>query len=239
MIEVTNLSKKFGDFTALDNINFKAKKGEIITLLGPNGAGKSTLMRCLCGFYVPDAGRVKIDGVNVDGKQAKVLTKLGYMPENTPLYLEMKVIEYLRFIADVYGLSATKFAQNLDEVVEKLDLKSVLEQKIATLSKGFTRRVGVAVVMLHKPHFLVLDEPTEGLDPNQKIVLRKYLTEYAKEAMVLISTHLLEEAEALSTRVLLLNHGKLIADTTVTEMKRKAPDKNLSELFYNLTNNEA
>ncbi|MDO4184629.1 MAG: ABC transporter ATP-binding protein [Rhodospirillales bacterium] len=239
MIEVTNLSKKFGDFTALDNINFKAKKGEIITLLGPNGAGKSTLMRCLCGFYVPDAGRVKIDGVNVDGKQAKVLTKLGYMPENIPLYLEMKVIEYLRFIADVYGLSATKFAQNLDEVVEKLDLKSVLEQKIATLSKGFTRRVGVAAVMLHKPHFLVLDEPTEGLDPNQKIVLRKYLTEYAKEAMVLISTHLLEEAEALSTRVLLLNHGKLIADTTVTEMKRKAPDKNLSELFYNLTNNEA
>ena len=239
MIEVTNLSKKFGDFTALDNINFKAKKGEIITLLGPNGAGKSTLMRCLCGFYVPDAGRVKIDGVNVDGKQAKVLTKLGYMPENTPLYLEMKVIEYLRFIADVYGLSATKFAQNLDEVVEKLDLKSVLEQKIATLSKGFTRRVGVAAVMLHKPNFLVLDEPTEGLDPNQKIVLRKYLTEYAKEAMVLISTHLLEEAEALSTRVLLLNHGKLIADTTVTEMKRKAPDKNLSELFYNLTNNEA
>lgn len=239
MIEVTNLSKKFGDFTALDNINFKAKKGEIITLLGPNGAGKSTLMRCLCGFYVPDAGRVKIDGVNVDGKQAKVLTKLGYMPENTPLYLEMKVIEYLRFIADVYGLSATKFAQNLDEVVEKLDLKSVLEQKIATLSKGFTRRVGVAAVMLHKPHFLVLDEPTEGLDPNQKIVLRKYLTEYAKDAMVLISTHLLEEAEALSTRVLLLNHGKLIADTTVTEMKRKAPDKNLSELFYNLTNNEA
>ena len=239
MIEVTNLSKKFGNFTALDNINFKAKKGEIITLLGPNGAGKSTLMRCLCGFYVPDAGRVKIDGVNVDGKQAKVLTKLGYMPENTPLYLEMKVIEYLRFIADVYGLSATKFAQNLDEVVEKLDLKSVLEQKIATLSKGFTRRVGVAAVMLHKPHFLVLDEPTEGLDPNQKIVLRKYLTEYAKEAMVLISTHLLEEAEALSTRVLLLNHGKLIADTTVTEMKRKAPDKNLSELFYNLTNNEA
>ena len=239
MIEVTNLSKKFGDFTALDNINFKAKKGEIITLLGPNGAGKSTLMRCLCGFYIPDAGRVKIDGVNVDGKQAKVLTKLGYMPENTPLYSEMKVIEYLRFIADVYGLSATKFAQNLDEVVEKLDLKSVLEQKIATLSKGFTRRVGVAAVMLHKPHFLVLDEPTEGLDPNQKIVLRKYLTEYAKEAMVLISTHLLEEAEALSTRVLLLNHGKLIADTTVTEMKRKAPDKNLSELFYNLTNNEA
>lgn len=239
MIEVTNLSKKFGDFTALDNVNFKAKKGEIITLLGPNGAGKSTLMRCLCGFYVPDAGRVKIDGVNVDGKQAKVLTKLGYMPENTPLYSEMKVIEYLRFIADVYGLSATKFAQNLDEVVEKLDLKSVLEQKIATLSKGFTRRVGVAAVMLHKPHFLVLDEPTEGLDPNQKIVLRKYLTEYAKEAMVLISTHLLEEAEALSTRVLLLNHGKLIADTTVTEMKRKAPDKNLSELFYNLTNNEA
>ncbi len=239
MIEVTNLSKKFGNFTALDNINFKAQKGEIITLLGPNGAGKSTLMRCLCGFYVPDAGRVKIDGVNVDGKQAKVLTKLGYMPENTPLYLEMKVIEYLRFIADVYGLSATKFAQNLDEVVEKLDLKSVLEQKIATLSKGFTRRVGVAAVMLHKPHFLVLDEPTEGLDPNQKIVLRKYLTEYAKEAMVLISTHLLEEAEALSTRVLLLNHGKLIADTTVTEMRRKAPDKNLSELFYNLTNNEA
>lgn len=239
MIEVINLSKKFGDFTALDNVNFKAKKGEIITLLGPNGAGKSTLMRCLCGFYIPDGGQIKVNGDSVDSKHEKVLANVGYMPENTPLYSEMLVIEYLRFVADIYGLSASEFAENLDDVVQKLDLKSVLEQKISTLSKGFTRRVGVAAVMLHKPKFLVLDEPTEGLDPNQKIVLRKYLAEYAKEAMVLISTHLLEEAEALSTRVLLLNHGKLIADTTVTEMKSKAPNKNLSELFYNLTNNEA
>ena len=122
--------------------------------------------------------------------------------------------------------------------MEKLDLQSVLKQKIATLSKGYTRRVGVAAVMLHKPSFLVLDEPTEGLDPNQKIALRKYLKEYAKKSLVLISTHLLEEAEALKSRIVLLNHGKLIADTSVDEMKNKSPDKSLSELFYDLTNDE-
>lgn len=239
MIEVLSLSKKFGDFTALDNISFKAEKGEVITLLGPNGAGKSTLMRCLCGFLVPDGGSIKINGQNVQEKLSEVLEIVGYMPENTPLYSEMKVAEYLHFVAEIYGLSPSERKENFADVVEKLDLKSVIEQKIATLSKGFTRRVGVAAVMLHKPKFLILDEPTEGLDPNQKIVLRKYLKEYAKEALVLISTHLLEEAELMSSRVLLLNHGKLIADSSVAEMKRKAPDKNLSELFYNLTNNEA
>ena len=238
MIEVINLTKKFGDFTALDNVSFKAKKGEIITLLGPNGAGKSTLMRCMCGFLVPDCGCIKINNQNVQEKLSEILKSVGYMPENTPLYSEMKVVEYMQFVADVYGMKQDDFEKNLLEVVEKLDLQSVLKQKIATLSKGYTRRVGVAAVMLHKPSFLVLDEPTEGLDPNQKIALRKYLKEYAKKSLVLISTHLLEEAEALKSRIVLLNHGKLIADTSVDEMKNKSPDKSLSELFYDLTNDE-
>lgn len=238
MIEVRNLSKKFGDFTALDDVSFTADKGEIITLLGPNGAGKSTLMRCICGYYIPDGGSVQFNGKELKDNLPEVLQSVGYMPENTPLYSEMLVIEYLKFVAGVYKLTAEEFAKNLDEVVEKLDLRAVLKQKIATLSKGYTRRVGVAAVMLHKPEILILDEPTEGLDPNQKIVLRDYLKQYAKGALVLISTHLLEEAEALLSRVLLLNHGRLIEDMNVNELKKKAPNESLSKLFYNLTNNE-
>ncbi len=238
MIEVVNLSKKFGDFTALDNINFNAREGEIITLLGPNGAGKSTLMRCLCGFYLPDGGSVKINGQNVQENLSEILKTLGYMPENTPLYPEMTVFEYMRFISGVYKMRPDEFKTSLEEMVKQLDLSSVLGQKIATLSKGYKRRVGVAAVMLHKPSFLILDEPTEGLDPNQKIALRNYLKGYAKHALVLISTHLLEEAEALSSRILLLNHGRLIEDTNVQKFKQKAPDESLAELFYNLTNDD-
>lgn len=238
MIEVVNLSKKFGSFTALDNVSFSAKEGEIITLLGPNGAGKSTLMRCLCGFYVPDGGSVSINGKNVQDKLSEILKTVGYMPENTPLYPEMTVFEYMQFIAGIYKIQANEFKKNLEEVVKCFDLSAVLGQKIAILSKGYKRRVGVAAVILHKPSFLVLDEPTEGLDPNQKIALRDYLKKCAKHALVLISTHLLEEAEALSSRILLLNHGRLIEDTSIQKFKQMAPDESLSELFYSLTNDE-
>lgn len=235
MIETRNLSKKFGDFTALDDINFQAECGEIITLLGPNGAGKSTLMRCLCGYWKPDNGSVLIDGKNLGKNLLPSLQKIGYMPENTPLYTEMKVLEYLQFTAGIYNISAKDFAKNLKFVSEKLELNTVLAQKIGTLSKGFRRRVGIAAVILHQPSVLILDEPTEGLDPNQKIVLRRFLKEYAEKALVLISTHLLEEAEALASRVLLLNHGRLIKDTSVSSLKEEAENGDLSQLFYNLT----
>ena len=239
MIETRNLSKKFGSFTALDNVSFKAEKGEIITLLGPNGAGKTTLMRCLCGYWRPAGGSVFVDGKELGENLLPSLCKIGYMPENTPLYPEMKVFEYLQFVAGVYGLKEQKFAQNLQLVREKLELDSVMMQKTGTLSKGFRRRVGIAGVMVHRPPVLILDEPTEGLDPNQKMTLRRFLKEYAENALVLISTHLLEEAEALSSRVLLLNRGRLIKDASVSELKAEAANGDLSRLFYNLTNNGA
>lgn len=239
MIETRNLSKKFGSFTALDDVSFRAESGEVITLLGPNGAGKTTLMRCLCGYWRPDGGSVLIDGADLSGSLIPSLRKIGYMPENAPLYPEMKVFEYLQFVAGVYGLSEREFAQNLRLVRERLELDAVMTQKTGTLSKGFRRRVGIAGVIVHKPSVLVLDEPTEGLDPNQKIALRRFLKEYAANALVLISTHLLEEAEALSSRVLLLNRGRLIKDAPVSALKAEASDGDLSRLFYNLTNSGA
>lgn len=236
MLEVKNLVKKFDNFTALDNVNFSAKAGEIITLLGPNGAGKSTLIRCICGYLKQNSGNIYIDKNTLEYNFEKYLSKIGYMPENTPLYGEMKVFEYLQFISGIYKLKKDDFVQNLQLVTEKLEISSVLKQKISTLSKGYRRRVGIAAAILHKPAILILDEPTEGLDPNQKITLRNFLIEYSKTHLVFISTHLLEEAEALSSRILILNHGKLIKDTTAKEMKIEAQDKGLSDLFYKLTN---
>lgn len=240
MIEIKALTKKFGNFTALDNINFSAENGEIITLLGPNGAGKSTLMRCICGYWKPDSGNVFIDNADLGENLLPSLKKIGYMPENTPLYGDMKVYEYLQFVAGIFGLSDNEFEQNLKTAVDKLELSAVLKQKISTLSKGFRRRVGVAGVILHKPQILILDEPTEGLDPNQKISLRCFLKEYAKKnsAMVLISTHLLEETEALSSRVLMLCRGRLIKDAMIEQLKREAPNGDLGLLFHNLTSAE-
>lgn len=240
MIEIKALTKKFGNFTALDNINFSAESGEIITLLGPNGAGKSTLMKCICGYWKPDVGNVFIDNVNLGENLLSSLKKIGYMPENTPLYGDMKVYEYLQFVAGIFSLSNKEFEQNLKTVVDKLELSAVLKQKISTLSKGFRRRVGVAGVILHKPQILILDEPTEGLDPNQKISLRCFLKEYAKKnnATVLISTHLLEETEALSSRVLMLCRGRLIKDAMIEQLKREAPNGDLGLLFHNLTSAE-
>ena len=162
MIETRNLSKKFGSFTALDNVSFKAEKGEIITLLGPNGAGKTTLMRCLCGYWRPNGGSVFVDGKELGENLLPSLCKIGYMPENTPPYPEMKVFEYLQFVAGVYGLKEQKFAQNLQLVREKLELDSVMMQKTGTLSKGFRRRGGIAGVMVHRPPVLILFTSAAG-----------------------------------------------------------------------------
>lgn len=235
MIEVKNITKNFSDIKALDDISFNINKGELVSLLGPNGAGKSTIIRILCGYLQPDRGEVLINGKNLNDNLIVSLKLIGYMPEAIPLYPEMKVFEYLQFIASVYGLAKSEFVANLQDVTRKLDISAVMKQKIQTLSKGFKRRVGLAAVILHQPKILILDEPTEGLDPNQKITIRKFLKEYARNNLVLVSTHLLEEAEAISSRVLVLNNGKLIEDTTIKELKMKAEDKNLSEIFYQIT----
>ncbi|MBO7556453.1 MAG: ABC transporter ATP-binding protein [Alphaproteobacteria bacterium] len=238
MIEVKNLQKSFDEVCVLKDICFKAKQGEIITLLGPNGAGKTTLMRCLCGYLPTNGGEILVDGKPLTAELTQTLQKFGYMPENTPLYSEMKVFEYLKFVGEVYKMSPDNFKKRLKDVVEKLQLNDVLTKKISALSKGFRRRVGVGAAILNTPKILILDEPTEGLDPNQKTLLRNFLKEYAKKALVIISTHLLEETEALASRVIILNNGRIIKDTNFTNLKKEAPKGNISRFFYQLTHTE-
>lgn len=235
MIEVKDLVKNFGNLRVLKGVSFSAQEGELITLLGPNGAGKTTLMRILCGYMLPDTGVVQIDEMNFFSQRNQILRRIGYMPENTPLYSEMTVAEYLFFVGKVFAMPQKAFKPALAEVVDGLELTPVLNQKIQTLSKGYRRRAGIASVMLHRPKYVILDEPTEGLDPNQKIAVRRFLKKYADQNMVLISTHLLEEAEALDGRVSVLSEGKLCYDGNVEGMRSFSADGTLSDAFYKLT----
>lgn len=235
MIEIRGLMKKFGRREVLKGIGFSAGAGEPITLLGPNGAGKTTLMRVICGYLAPDAGSVRICGLSYENDRAGILRQLGYMPENTPLYQEMTVFEYLRFVAGIFKMTERDFAAGVKETAVGLGIEPVLGEKIKNLSKGYRRRAGIVSALLHRPRLAVLDEPTEGLDPNQKIVVRRFLKDYAKDNLVLISTHLLEEAEALKSRVLLLSEGKIRLDAPVEKLRSCSSDGTLADAFARLT----
>lgn len=235
MIEIRGLIKKFGRREVLKGIGFSAGAGEPITLLGPNGAGKTTLMRVICGYLAPDAGSVRICGLSYENDRAGILRQLGYMPENTPLYQEMTVFEYLRFVAGIFKMTERDFAAGVKETAVGLGIEPVLGEKIKNLSKGYRRRAGIVSALLHRPRLAVLDEPTEGLDPNQKIVVRRFLKDYAKDNLVLISTHLLEEAEALKSRVLLLSEGKIRLDAPVEKLRSCSADGTLADAFARLT----
>ena len=235
MIEIRGLMKKFGRREVLKGIGFSAGAGEPITLLGPNGAGKTTLMRVICGYLAPDAGSVRICGLSYENDRAGILRQLGYMPENTPLYQEMTVFEYLRFVAGIFKMTERDFAAGVKETAVGLGIEPVLGEKIKNLSKGYRRRAGIVSALLHRPRLAVLDEPTEGLDPNQKIVVRRFLKDYAKDNLVLISTHLLEEAEALKSRVLLLSEGKMRLDAPVEKLRSCSADGTLADAFARLT----
>lgn len=235
MIEIRGLMKKFGRREVLKGIGFSAGAGELITLLGPNGAGKTTLMRVICGYLSPDAGSVRICGLSYENDRAGILRQLGYMPENTPLYQEMTVFEYLRFVAGIFKMTERDFAAGVKETAVGLGIEPVLGEKIKNLSKGYRRRAGIVSALLHRPRLAVLDEPTEGLDPNQKIVVRRFLKDYAKDNLVLISTHLLEEAEALKSRVLLLSEGKIRLDAPVEKLRSCSADGTLADAFARLT----
>ena len=228
MLKARAVTKYFGQIKALDAITFTAKKGEVITLLGPNGAGKTTLIRTMTGYIEPDSGYIHILGKNPIEHHVEILQKVGYVPENNPLYNELTVFEFLSFIASLKPNSNIRFA------VEQLDLKKVITQRIETLSKGYRKRVGIAAAIIDKPEILLLDEPTEGLDPTQKSTIRDFIKNYASDKLVIISTHVMEEVEAVASSVLVLDQGKLIAALTLSEFKNLTSEGNMQASFLKL-----
>ena len=222
MIVATNLSKHYGPLLAVDNISFKAEPGEVLGFLGPNGAGKSSAMRMISGFLLPSSGSASIYGHNVVKEPIAAKKCLGYLPEGAPLYGELNTEQFLRFIARARGMDKTTQRARINLTLERLSLKSIAHQTIETLSKGFKRRVGLAAAILHEPSALVLDEPTDGLDPNQKHEVRALIRELAKERTVLLSTHILEEVEALCTRVIIIAQGKILVNATPAELLAKS-----------------
>ena len=214
MIEIDGLTKHYGRHTVVDNLSFRCEAGEVLGFLGPNGAGKSTTMKMVTGFVSPSAGRATVCGhdISTDGLEAR--RKIGYLPEGAPCYAEMTPGSFLDFIADVRGLSGNVRKARLDEVIERLNLEPVLNQSIDTLSKGFKRRVGLAQAILHDPDVLILDEPTDGLDPNQKHEVRELIRSMSADKLIVISTHILEEVEAVCSRAIIIANGKILADDT-------------------------
>jgi ABC-2 type transport system ATP-binding protein len=236
MIEVKGLVKTYGAKRAVDGVTFTVKRGDILGFLGPNGAGKSTTMKMITGFLRPDAGTAKVDGIDVTADPVAVKRKLGYLPESAPAYPEMTVEEFLGFIADVRGFHSGdgKDAQ-VNRAITLTHLGPVRRQTIETLSKGFKQRVGFAQALLHDPAVLVLDEPTDGLDPNQKNEVRALIKNMAVEKAVILSTHILEEVDAICNRVIIISQGRVVADETPAQLRARKPGAGLDEIFRDLT----
>ncbi len=219
MIECLNLSKHFGSLKAVDDLSFTARQGQVLGFLGPNGAGKSTTMKMITGFLAPTAGIVKVCGINLATDPVAVKNKIGYLPEGAPSYHEMQVGPFLHFIAKMRNIEAAQQQSAVDSVVVRLNLNHVYYQKIDTLSKGFKRRVGLAQAIIHDPEVLIMDEPTDGLDPNQKHQVRELITTMSKNKTIILSTHILEEVHAVCDRAIIIANGQIVADNTPTEME--------------------
>jgi len=235
LIEIAGLTKRFGSFTAVDNVGFNVARGEVLGFLGPNGAGKSTTMRMLAGFMIPTAGTARICGHDVQGDGVAARRVLGFLPEGAPTYPDMTVTGFLTFCAKVRGFVGRELAQRVEHAVELTRLGSVLLQPVETLSKGFKRRVGLAQALLHDPPVLVLDEPTDGLDPNQKHEVRTLIARMAPEKATVISTHILEEVDAVCSRAIIIAAGRVVADATPAELQRRHPSGKLDDVFRQLT----
>lgn len=218
MIEVSHLTKSYGTFTAVDDLSFKLVPGEILGFLGPNGAGKSTTMKMLTGFLRPSSGQISICGHDIAEDSIAAQQRIGYLPEGAPAWEEMTPLAYLNFIAEIRGLRGPAQQQAINAVVDTMSLGSVLHQKIETLSKGFKRRVGLAQAIMHDPDVLILDEPTDGLDPNQKHQVREMIKGLSRDKIVIISTHILEEVVAVCNRAMVLASGRIVSDTTPAEL---------------------
>ena len=235
MIEVSNLTKQFGHKKAVDDLSFSVKKGEVLGFLGPNGAGKSTTMRVVTGFLPPTSGEVHVCGLSMIDQPERAKRKIGYLPESAPLYQDMSVTGFLRFCADMRNLSGSAKAEAVDRAIETCFLQSVARQAIDTLSKGYRHRTCLAQALLHDPEVLVLDEPTDGLDPNQKHEVRNLIKRLGEDKVILFSTHILEEVEAACTRAVIVDQGRIVADGTPDELKARSGTDSLQDLFRQVT----
>ncbi len=235
MIQVENLTRQFGAFTAVDNLSFTVAPGEVLGFLGPNGAGKSTTMKMLTGFLRPTSGRVLVFGHDMWQDPLPAKAQLGYLPEGAPSYGEMTVCGFLAFIAAVRGLRGAEQQRAVGAAAEKAALGEVMYQTIETLSKGYRRRVGLAQAILHDPRVLILDEPTDGLDPNQKHHVRELIRNLSQDKLVIVSTHILEEVAAVCSRAMIIARGKLLVDETPAQLAARAPSGKLDDVFRALT----
>ncbi|MBB2494585.1 ABC transporter ATP-binding protein [Aquipseudomonas ullengensis] len=222
MIEIRNLTKRFSGHTAVDGLSFTVQQGEVLGFLGPNGAGKSTTMKMLTGFLAPTSGSASVLGFDVQSQTLKAQQQIGYLPEGAPCYGDMTVRGFLEFIAEIRGFRGAEKRERVLRAAAQVELDKVLEQSIETLSKGFKRRVGLAQAILHDPKVLILDEPTDGLDPNQKHQVRQLIQSLARDKIVIISTHILEEVSAVCTRAVVIAAGKLVADATPLELESRS-----------------
>ena len=236
MFQLQNLIKDFGTLRPVDKYNFYINEGEILGFLGPNGAGKTTTLRMISCFLDPTAGNIHIGKYNVREHSLQIRKMIGYLPEHNPLYTEMTVYDYLQFIAEIREV--TNFKKRLKEVLEKCGLHGVIHKPINILSKGYKQRVGFAQAILHDPKILLLDEPTSGLDPNQIVVIRKLIKELGKEKTLLISSHILQEVQAVCDRIVIINEGKIVADGSTEELKSSFQNKTRLELELNASEKE-
>ena len=235
-IEVRGLDKRFGPIHAVRNISFSVNHGEVLGFLGPNGAGKSTTMKMITGFLEPTDGTVLVNGHDVLTDPISVKASIGYLPEGAPAYAEMTVIRFLKFIAEIRGFNGAEKQQRIDKVINQVHLDTVLDQTVDTLSKGFKRRVGVAQALLHDPDVLIMDEPTDGLDPNQKHEVRSLIKEMAENKAIVISTHILEEVDAVCSRAIIIAAGQILFDGTPAELRAQSGLNDYDDAFRTITN---
>lgn len=238
MIVAQDLVKNYGQFCAVDGISLQVNRGEVLGFLGPNGAGKSTTMKMITGFLSPTAGTASIGGFDIRKNPLEARKLLGYLPESGPLYPEMTVREFLEFIASIRQLKGSAAKDALARVVEACHLDKVFHQPIETLSKGYRQRVGMAQAILHDPPCLIMDEPTDGLDPNQKAEVRKLIRSMAKEKAIILSTHILEEVPEVCTRVIIIARGKIVADDTPDGLLGRSSNDRMDEVFNSLTSGQ-
>ena len=238
MLEVQNLIKDFGARRAVDDVSFSVEMGSVLGFLGPNGAGKSTTMRMITGFLAPTSGTALVAGHDIAEAPMEARAAIGYLPESAPHYGEMTVQEFLRFIAELRGFRGADREKRVDAMVEKCFLKDVVHQPMETLSKGYRQRACFAQAILHDPQVLIMDEPTDGLDPNQKAMVRDMMREMAADKVIVLSTHVLEEVEAMCNRVVIISRGKLVADSTPDALKAESETGKLVDVFRTLTHTE-